>query len=317
LCTGVSFTETDPARWYSIIKNLVCSVDFETSNSTRFFGHFSLQRIGDLDLFKVNSEHELARRNRAHIAADNNEHALLMFVESGELRVEQRGKELVVGPNMAVLYDLSLPYTFYHPGRTKLHAVKIPTRMLKSRLGRYAHFMGRSYYGETSPVSVTGRLLSTIADEVGNMPEGFAEEYASRAVDMIALMLESSEGRLPIPKSATLSSIFKRSTTAIDADLSCKTLDPAEVARRVGISKRYLHKVFKEAGTSVTEHLRERRLQQAYKDLLAPSKRTLTVGEIADRVGFSSLQNFSRSFRKRFGKSASKVRKEGAEKPVV
>lgn len=307
--SGTDFLERNPTKWGRIVNEIVCNVDIVVGGSSDFFGEMHARNLDTLDLLTINCDRESARRDRQHIASDPGETALLMFVETGELRITQLGRELVIGPNTAVLYDLTVPYTYYHSDRTRLLAAKVPISALKARLGRYAHYLGRTYGGGASgPVAITSRYLASLMEGLGDVPPSVAPEYAAKSFDLIALMLESSESRAPIPQSQSLSALFRRSVAVIDADLSDASLDPAMIARRVGISTRYLHKIFQEAGTSVAGHLRERRLQKAHKELTLESRRALSIAEIARRAGFASLAHFSRSFRKRFGQSASGVR---------
>lgn len=308
-CAGKTFSERNPRRWGEIVNEIVCNVDIVAGGSSQFFGEMHTRKLGPLELLTINCERESARRDRRHIASDPDELALLMFVESGELRISQLGRELVVGPGSAVFYDLTLPYTYYHSDRTKLLAVKVPISVLKARLGRHSQYLGRNYCGIAGPVGITARYLGSLMDGIAGVPQSLAPEYASKSFDLIALMLESGGGSMAVPRSEALSALFRRAVAVIGANLSNPDLDPAAIARLVGISERYLHKVFQEAGTSVNECLRERRLQQAYRDLRSPARRSLSVGEIGTRAGFSSASHFSRTFRKRFGIPANAVRR--------
>ena len=307
---GSVLFERNPARWSKIINSIVCSVDVVVPTSSNFFGELSRSKVGPLELLRIDSACEFARRDRQHIAHDSQDNALLMFIEEGELRIKQRGKELVMPRRTAVLYDLSLPYTFYHSERTKLIAAKVPISALKSRLGRHMRFMGRTYSDECGALTLTSKFLHALTDEIGRLPSNVALEYAARSFDLIALMLESCEGSKPIPHSETLSSLYERALSEIDSDLSNVALGPSEIARRIGVSRRYLHKVFQESGVSFCKSLLERRLLKAHDNLKSETKVSLSIGEIASAAGFSSLSHFSRSFRKRFGYSATYLRRK-------
>jgi transcriptional regulator GlxA family with amidase domain len=56
-------------------------------------------------------------------------------------------------------------------------------------------------------------------------------------------------------------------------------------------------------GTTPTEYLRRFRLQRTHDDLVAGTKSTTTVGEIAARWGFAHTGRFAVVYRKTYGVS--------------
>jgi AraC-like DNA-binding protein len=76
------------------------------------------------------------------------------------------------------------------------------------------------------------------------------------------------------------------------------TLDTA--VRELGISKRYVHALLAEQGTSFIQTLNRVRIEQAAQMLTDPRFASLQIGEIALRSGFLDSGYFTRIFRKRF-----------------
>ena len=99
-----------------------------------------------------------------------------------------------------------------------------------------------------------------------------------------------------------LPAALARATRFIDSQLSSPlTLDA--VAGGANIGKRTLQQLFRQhLGVTVTEFVRERRMQRADEALRAGGAR---VADVADRIGYSSAANFSRDYRKRFGRPPS------------
>jgi AraC-like DNA-binding protein len=81
-----------------------------------------------------------------------------------------------------------------------------------------------------------------------------------------------------------------------------------EVAARHGLSPRYVGMLFEGDGTSITEFVRDARLNRARALLLSPRSAGRRIAEIAYEVGFNDLSYFNRSFRRRFGHSPSEAR---------
>ena len=81
-----------------------------------------------------------------------------------------------------------------------------------------------------------------------------------------------------------------------------------QVAAAIGVSTRYLHRVFEAAENSVSASIRARRLQRAHEDLTDRRLRQRSIAEIASRNGFANQSSFATCFKKEFGVSPRTVR---------
>jgi AraC-like DNA-binding protein len=79
-----------------------------------------------------------------------------------------------------------------------------------------------------------------------------------------------------------------------------------DIARRVASSRRQLQRAYKEIGdTTFREHLTAVRMDRAAELL---SSRSLTVRDVAQRVGYRQPAQFAKAFRRRHGMSPSAYR---------
>ena len=83
-------------------------------------------------------------------------------------------------------------------------------------------------------------------------------------------------------------------------NLADPALSPEWLARRHGISTRYLRDLFAGADTHFSAYVLEQRLVLARRLLSVPEAGGQRIGAIAWRCGFSDLSYFNRSFRRRF-----------------
>ena len=79
----------------------------------------------------------------------------------------------------------------------------------------------------------------------------------------------------------------------------------ADVAQRLGVSRRTLARRLQESGTSFQE-IREAHLKRRAQALLQEG--VLTVAEVAQRIGYEDPANFGRAFRRWFRASPRSVR---------
>lgn len=89
-------------------------------------------------------------------------------------------------------------------------------------------------------------------------------------------------------------------------NLADAELDIAAIARRQGVTPRYVQRLFERDGTSFSRFLREARLDNALAALGQQDGRTIAA--IAFDCGFGDLSHFNKAFRQRFGVTPTDVR---------
>jgi AraC family transcriptional regulator, positive regulator of tynA and feaB len=97
---------------------------------------------------------------------------------------------------------------------------------------------------------------------------------------------------------------------AVEAELTDPELDVHRLARRMGVSARYVQMLFAELGTTPRAFIQNRRLELAARRLSREGLDT-TVTDVAYDVGFNDLSSFCRAFRRRFETSPRNYRAGG------
>jgi transcriptional regulator GlxA family with amidase domain len=107
-------------------------------------------------------------------------------------------------------------------------------------------------------------------------------------------------------------SLFEDAVAIVEAEYAAD-LSLDDIARRVASSRRQLQRAYSEIGeTTFREHLTAVRMERA-ADLLR--SRSLTVREVARRVGYRQPAQFAKAFRRHHGLAPSDFR-GGARFPV-
>jgi AraC-like DNA-binding protein len=94
-----------------------------------------------------------------------------------------------------------------------------------------------------------------------------------------------------------------RAAVSVDADAGFRSV--VEVAHQLHVSTRTLKRRLAEHGTTFTEILDDVRRQRA---LLLVENRELSIGEVAARLGYTEVPNFTRAFRRWTGKTPAAYR---------
>ena len=80
------------------------------------------------------------------------------------------------------------------------------------------------------------------------------------------------------------------------------------VARRQGITPRYVQRLFETQETTFSNFVRDQRLDLAFRMLRERASASCTITTIAFDAGFSDVTSFNRAFRRRFEATPSEVR---------
>jgi transcriptional regulator GlxA family with amidase domain len=112
------------------------------------------------------------------------------------------------------------------------------------------------------------------------------------------------------PSTIRLRASLFEDAAEILADEYANEVSLDEVARRVASSRRQVQRAFAEVGgTTFREHLTRVRMERAAQLLNAGA--SLTVREIANRVGYRQPAQFAKAFRRHLGVAPSEYRSNG------
>lgn len=150
-----------------------------------------------------------------------------------------------------------------------------------------------------------------VPDQIADNPDLTA--HIGRALtDLAALVLGAERDAAAIasmrgPRAARLREVV--------AEIRAGFADPAfsaqHLARKLGVSARYIQDLLQETGSAFTARVLELRLQRARAMLTDPRHDRMKVGEIAAACGFNEIPHFNRCFRRRFGTTPTRYRGGG------
>ncbi|WP_121063982.1 helix-turn-helix domain-containing protein [Chachezhania antarctica] len=234
------------------------------------------------------------RRAPQIASADDGLYGVLV-IRRGRERLAQQDIDLEIGPGAAVIWDAAQGCSFevVEPlDKTTLFFTKdwlhrmtgmpgLPTGLVDTSRGFGALFRSRV-------MALDGMLPEFDAGQLSQL-------FQSLAMDVV--QASSAGAQVVPPRSALLARI----DAIVAAGLTDPDFGPVEIARRAGISRRYLHALFQERGETVGARLLRLRLDAVARDLRRPGLARASVTQIGFANGFASSAHLSRSFRARFG----------------
>ena len=174
---------------------------------------------------------------------------------------------------------------------------------------------GSAEVGRIASFPLDHRLAALLADTIDTRLEGEMRvvQYAGRLAELVAYTLDAMQ-HVPLLRGTALNRL--RDVELAHAALSRlernfrKPPLFAELAREIGTNQNKLKAVFKEAfGVTMAEYCLERRMREAQQLLLAA---TLTIAQVAERVGYEHQSSFAAAFSGHVGMSPRQYRQHRA-----
>lgn len=153
---------------------------------------------------------------------------------------------------------------------------------------------------DRGPARLLCGLVQGLSGHLAGIGEAEARPLEIALREFALSALESGSVRL-ISGTGSRNGVLLRALGRAEALMADPALGLPGLARDLGLSPRYLQKLFRDGGESFPLLLRRMRLDRAHADLADPALAHLSVGETAFRCGFADPAYFSRCFRAAFG----------------
>lgn len=153
---------------------------------------------------------------------------------------------------------------------------------------------------------ILGAMLAGLADHAAALGPVSRREMGEHVIALIRTVVH--EAKL-VPPPSGHADLLDRILSYIDRHLT-ETPPPAKIADVHHISVRFLHKLFRGHGLTVSDHVRRRRLERVRQDLANPALAHLPAYVVAGRWGFHEASHFSKLFKAEFGVSPRAFRAE-------
>ena len=155
-------------------------------------------------------------------------------------------------------------------------------------------------------------LLRQLAEENRNPRPGAREMSQTLLIQIIILLMRMyRQDTAPMPKAVFTPALTRAGFMPIIEDAffyRYRTLTLQELARLMNLSTRQIQRLLQENfGKTFSQKLTEARMAAASQFLVNTD---LSITEISDRIGFSSIEHFSTAFRRFMGCSPRKYRQE-------
>ena len=261
---------------------------------------------GSFTLIKCICDPCAGMRSERLARASREEFAAFQLVLAGQELIELEGKTIELGKGDLLVWDSTRARAFEVTKKLS----KVSLMMPLDQLRRWLPEDWRGVSGMVPQDSASYLLLRSYMTALAR-PDFRDREFCGTAMLDAGLAMLAGGARSPLEGGSSLAEGQLRSIKDfIRANLRDPELSLTQIAEHRGISLRYLHWLFGQSHQTAAAWILEARLNACRNDLLNPAMAKKTISNIAYQWGFNSAAHFSRSYRARFGESASETRQQ-------
>ncbi|SLN67535.1 Transcriptional activator FeaR [Pacificibacter marinus] len=198
---------------------------------------------------------------------------------------------------------------------TKVILLELPHEVITRRLGHQKPKLPL-VLSNSIATDMVRAMLTILGTQLDDLNQSNLTISETALVDLICSALADEADFAETTFTQVQVAHFQRVSMAIDEHLSRHELSIAEVAKQVGLSVRYVQRLFELNGGSFSRYVRRKRLERSRSDLMDRTKMSLGVAQIAHSWGFSNSAHFSRAFRDEFGISPRELRDASHDAPL-
>lgn len=289
--------------WVDTICSSFLEIEIDSPDRERFSARLDQFELGPATVSLVQADTQSIRRTPERIARSRYAGYFLLQLRSGQLRLQQYGRECFIEPGDSVLINCSATYRLECMGNTRSVALRFSHDWLANWVPGPERLAAKPFRPDGAWGSVLSTALAALDsdehDDFALPPSAVAEQFAG----LLALAAgPETQALTPSEK------LLNRIRGTLRDRCSDAGLTPASVAEEHGISKRYLHYLFAQKSITFRSELMRMRLDAAQRLLSDKRYSALTVAEVAARCGFLEPSHFTRRFRKAYGAGPTEFR---------
>ena len=306
-------TDMMPARhrvaiWREEFARQFLHLDIEPRDPEHFRADTTLRMLPGLKIASCVVSASLWRRTRRMIGSGAEEIGV-MFGWAGPATFSQRGHLFELGFGDAATSLNSEPADLVLPGAISRHVGLIVPLAPLAGLLRGGDATPRRIPRSNEPLRLLWDYLCSLEDNLTLASPGLQQSVVTHVHDLIALALGASRDGSEIAARRGLRAARLCAVKAnVRASLANAELSVAIVARRQGITPRYLHMLFEDEGSTFSQFLLGERLDLACRMLGDPRHDCQSIAAVAYAAGFGDLSYFNRTFRSRYHATPREIR---------
>jgi AraC-like DNA-binding protein len=242
-------------------------------------------------------------------AAETRDDATLLVSLAGAHRIEQDGRDIVLGEGEATFTSCSDLSIMTHGDASRMLGLRFPKAGLAPLVESLDDVWARRISRELPALRLLRSYLTLVWDAQTQAEPDLEGTIVTHVYDLMAVAMGATRD---IAAAAHARGLHAARLHAVKQDigrhLGRTDLSVAMMAHRHACTPRFVQRLFEAAGTTFTEYVQAQRLARAYRVLADPRREAGKISAVAFDCGFGDVSYFNRVFRRRYGAAPSDVR---------
>jgi AraC-like DNA-binding protein len=262
--------------------------------------------LGPVVLSRIQVTAATVSRQQRLITSTDPDLVKIMLHRRGQVIVAQDDKQSLARPGDLTAYQTAHPYQLIGMDPCDVVAIGLPRSMLGAGADLITSRTATAIPSDRGTRSIIAGFLSTLADTIDDELPSTA---GIRLADALACLILTAFTDTTAERVDVSTQLADRIMIYALANLSDPDLCVESVARRHGVSVRYVHKVFQQRGLTFAAWLKRERLHRIRRDLLDPTYGHRTNAAVAARWGILDSTHLGRAFKAEFGHTTADLRR--------
>lgn len=246
-------------------------------------------------------------RDQSEISRDSADFVCISHLRQGSMTFHQGDRQLSVKPGDMLLWDGATPSMFNNLTMSEFELIWLPRALVERRIGPLGARLCHTTPGTRGSGKLLSQHLHSLHALIETLDGAMQQQVIEATVDLIfacfALNVEQ-----PAAMSVNQAALLCAAKKAISRRIGNGHVPLADVAQSLGISARYLQKIFTASGQTFSAEVMTQRARLARKLLVGARARSIALTDVAHSAGYCDLSHFNREFRRHYGTSPSKYR---------
>jgi len=302
--------EYDFAGWSKALADTHLSMRLFDPRSEAFRARIRSKSVSGVRMFDIVMDAHGAERTPALLSADDTRVYGIELQIEGSSVIEQDGVRSILGPGDFTLYDSTRPFSRYFDERVRIFVLRFPQNMISLPSHTMRSITAMRLGADEGIGVVVSPFMKNIADNMDELNGWAGTRVMHSLIDLVGASLAEKLFIEDAERGGARAQGFLRICDYIMDNLSDPSLSPDSIAAGTFISTRQLHKLFHAERVTVSQWVRDRRLEACRRQLADPGDSRLSVSDIAASWGIFDAAHFSRIFKQAYGQSPREYRRD-------
>jgi AraC-like DNA-binding protein len=296
------------AMWREHYGRIAFGVEIEPQAETPFHARMSATAVPGLQLFRGTMSAATVTRTRSCIADGNSDFALVLN-RTGATTATARGREVTLGEGDAILMSSDEVTAFSRGEAGSSCALRLSRTLLSSLVANVDDTVMRRIAPDAHALRMLEGYVKALCKGGGLSSPQLRQVAVPHVYDLVALTLGATRevGQLARTRGVQAARL-ELAKSFIAENSHRQDLSVGIAAAHLGVTIRYLQRLFEADDTTFSKFVLDRRLARAHRMLSDQQFLGRSVSTIAYDAGFGDLSYFNRSFQRSYRMTPTEIR---------